>query len=182
MAKRIIIKPGDIFCIELEGDRKCYFQNIGKDTEQLYSDVICVFKKKYEKKEEPTIEEIISDEVYFYSHIYIRWWVKEGFWTKIGNGPINKRINNLYFKTFSIEDDWIEWRIWKVNHRERFYKNALSKKLFEKCEWGSAFPAMDIIRKITNGYFAEYMHKIDIEYQNKPDKIGIFDFLRFRKK
>ena len=49
MAKRVIVKPGDIFCIELEGDRKYYFQNLGKDTEQLNSYVICVFKKNMKK-------------------------------------------------------------------------------------------------------------------------------------
>ena len=182
MAKRVVVKPGDIFCIELEDNTKCYFQNLGKDVEQLNSNVICVFKKIYSQEAIPTCEDIVQDEVNFYAHTYIKWWVKDSDWIKVGKATIYKKMENLYFKTFDREDGWIEWRVWKVNHRARFYKNTFSKKLYQKCEWGEAFPDIDIVSKITKGYFAKYMDDMDKEYQNRPDDIGILSFLNIFKK
>ena len=45
MVKRIITRVGDVFCAEIDGEYKSYFQYIEKDIEQLNSSVIMVFKQ-----------------------------------------------------------------------------------------------------------------------------------------
>lgn len=40
MGKRIVTKIGDVFCIEIDGKYKCFFQYIANDLEQLNSSVI----------------------------------------------------------------------------------------------------------------------------------------------
>lgn len=45
MTKRIITKIGDIFCVEVDNDYKCYFQYVANDMTVLNSSVIRVFAK-----------------------------------------------------------------------------------------------------------------------------------------
>ena len=47
MAKRIITKIGDIFCVEVDNEYKCYFQYVANDMTVLNSSVIRVFSKHY---------------------------------------------------------------------------------------------------------------------------------------
>ena len=44
MAKRIVTKMGDIFCVEIDNGYKRFFQYIINDIEALNSSVIRVFK------------------------------------------------------------------------------------------------------------------------------------------
>ena len=45
--KRIVTKIGDVFCIEIDGQYKCYFQYIANDMECLNSSVIRIFKENH---------------------------------------------------------------------------------------------------------------------------------------
>lgn len=45
MAKRIVTRIGNVFCAEIEGKFKCFFQYIAKDMTQLNSSVIRVLEK-----------------------------------------------------------------------------------------------------------------------------------------
>ena len=47
MTKRIITKIGDIFCVEVDNDYKCYFQYVANDMTVLNSSVIRVFAKVF---------------------------------------------------------------------------------------------------------------------------------------
>ena len=47
MAKRIVTKIGDVFCAEIEGQCKRFFQYFAIDSTQLNSSVIRVFKQHY---------------------------------------------------------------------------------------------------------------------------------------
>ena len=60
MAKRVITKIGDVFVALIDNTYKVYFQYIVNDLSLLNSDVIRVFKKKYLKDEQPTLQEIIK--------------------------------------------------------------------------------------------------------------------------
>ena len=56
MAKRVITKIGDVFMAIIDDTYKVYFQYITNDLEQLNSDVIRVFKKRYSKDEQPSLQ------------------------------------------------------------------------------------------------------------------------------
>ena len=45
--KRVVIKIGDVFCVEFDNRFKCYFQCIAKETDPFECEVIRVFKTRY---------------------------------------------------------------------------------------------------------------------------------------
>ena len=57
MAKRIVTKIGNVFCAEIDGKYKCFFQYIMNDLVQLNSSVIRVFKRRYPMDYKPDMEE-----------------------------------------------------------------------------------------------------------------------------
>ncbi len=96
--KRIINKIGNVYGIPLGDGKKCYMQYIAKDSKVWNSDIVRVFSKKYTLNESPTIDEILSDDILFYSHIVLRIAVhqadiwKEGASNELGLEGLNKII------------------------------------------------------------------------------------------
>ena len=88
MAKRIVTKMGDIFCVEIDNGYKRFFQYIINDIEALNSSVIRVFKTHYPMDYRPIIEEIVMDEVEFYAHTVLRAGIVYGAWYKVGNSKL----------------------------------------------------------------------------------------------
>ena len=56
MTKRIVTRIGNIFCVEISNEYKCYFQYVAIDKIMLNSSTIRVFKKRYDIEENPKIE------------------------------------------------------------------------------------------------------------------------------
>ena len=84
MVKRIVTKIGNIFCAEIDGQYKCYFQYIANDLTVLNSSVIRVFKRHYPISYVPNLEEIVRDEVLFYAHTVLSVGIRLGYWEKVG--------------------------------------------------------------------------------------------------
>ena len=63
--KRVYIKKGDVFVVKIDDKNKRYFQYITNDLKQLNSDVIRCFKKIYSIHENPSLDEIIKDEIFY---------------------------------------------------------------------------------------------------------------------
>ena len=84
MAKRIVTKIGDVFCVEIDNQCKRYFQYIVNDMEQLNSSVIRVFKLHYPIDYKPIIDDIVKDEVEFYAHTVLRAGIVNNAWYKVG--------------------------------------------------------------------------------------------------
>ena len=82
--KRVVVKPGYIYEVQINDREKCYFQNLGNDYQALGANAIRVFKTKYSLDAKPTAIEIVTDEVRLYIHIFIRAAVKEGYCVKVG--------------------------------------------------------------------------------------------------
>ncbi len=133
MAKRIVTKIGDVFCVEIDGDYKCYFQYIEKDLSQLNSSVIRVFKRRYPIGYSPIIEEIVNDDILFYAHTVLRAgidykaWYKVGKSKELGLGGLNDvlwgvvHIHKLYVKDNLPQIDKANplenWTIWYSNYK-----------------------------------------------------------------
>ena len=73
MANRIITKIGDLFCVKVDNDYKCYFQYVANDMTVLNSSVIRVFSKHYPIDYVPVFDDIVKDKVYFYAHTILRY-------------------------------------------------------------------------------------------------------------
>ena len=168
MAKRIVTKIGDVFCAEIDGAYKCYFQYIEKDLSQLNSSVIRVFKRRYPIEYNPIIEEIVSDDILFYAHTVLRAGIDYKAWYKVGKSK-ELGLNNLnkilwgtvfqyknYFNNGSLIIEEIDplknWTIWKI-HNESINVGILPKKYYELVENGVVNSYSSILERIKYGYY-----------------------------
>ena len=125
MAKRIITKIGDIFCVEVDNDYKCYIQYVANDMTVLNSSVIRVFARHYTIDYEPIFVDIVKDEVYFYAHTILRFGIQFNAWYKVGKHPDIGNPDEIYFRWFS-EIDFSKitksynWSIWRINQKRQF--------------------------------------------------------------
>ncbi|MBD5371478.1 MAG: hypothetical protein HDR80_10130, partial [Bacteroides sp.] len=88
MKKRTIVRVGNIFCVEIEDSYKVFFQFIVRDLEIINSEVIRVFRKRWPINSNPGIDEIVADEVGFYTHAFIHAGLSDNAWYKIGTSKV----------------------------------------------------------------------------------------------
>ncbi len=120
--KRILIKPGGVFEVKLNSNNKRYFQYITKDTTQLNSQVVAVFKRSYEIKYNPVTSEITSDDIDFYAHTMIRGGLFHKLWDPAGKGAILDRDEKIMFRHtedygFVKKEISDRWYIWEINNK-----------------------------------------------------------------
>lgn len=152
MAEKLIIRKGDIFCVEVENEYKCYFQYVAKDTTQLGSAVIRVFKTRYPVAYEPIIEEIVKDKVSFYAlTLVLRLGTMEHVWTKVGTSKDVGDTENINFRLFGIHG----WYVWKIN--EKFQTVGPLTDEIKGYDFGWAFPYKEIINKIKTGHYSDWV-------------------------
>ena len=174
MAKRIVIKIGNIFCAEIDGKYKCYFQYIMKDTNQLNSPVIRVFKRRYPMDYKPDMEEIVSDDVLFYAHTFIRFGVFYEAWYKVGNSMnlgVDECRKVLFgtcrtmppgrFEPVVYVDPLDNWRVWHVGEPEVIFKKLFGKYIYE-IQDGVVLPYLSIVERMKYGFDTSNMHIHDI--------------------
>ncbi|WP_289158917.1 hypothetical protein [uncultured Muribaculum sp.] len=160
MAKRIVTKIGDVFCVEVDGKWKGYFQYIANDQSCMNSSTIRIFKKKYPVDDSPAIDDIVRDEVLFYAHTVLKFGIQDGVWSKVGksNELGLAGLHNLYFGLADEEDANLNpidplknWRIWKVNENW-IYIGELDEHIIPLVEYGAIFPWKLINQRIKLGY------------------------------
>ena len=156
--KRVVTRIGDIFCVEIDDKYKAYFQYIAKDWEQLNSTVIRVFKNHYPIDSNPSMEEIVNDEVAFYAHTVLQVGFKIGTWYKVGNSKIIGDVENIYFKIYpdvnyglTGQKKSYKWYVWKINHEWEAIGEM--KEQFQHYDMGFVYPYFDIKEKIKTGKF-----------------------------
>jgi hypothetical protein len=150
MTKKSIARIGNVFCIEIDNCYKCFFQFIAYDRSQLNGQVIRVFKKRYPLDYLPNLDEIVQDDVSFYSHTIIRFGLDNNVWYKVGNNPNKGDVDNIYFKL----DGWEgkgRWQRWKINGDVE-YSDTLPEDSV-KYNYGFIFPYKDIAAKIKTGHY-----------------------------
>lgn len=141
MKKRITIRVGDVFCAEIDGQHKCYFQYITNDISQLNSQVIRVFRKHYALNYTPVIEDIVSDDIMFYAHTYIRAGYQNDAWYKIGHSKNLGETDNIFFRLFGDK-----WYTWKCNKPYQYHEELPEE--CEKYDLGWMYSYISIMRKI----------------------------------
>lgn len=125
---RASYKVGDIFEVPLQHGLKGYIQYIDKDTTELNSDVIRIFKSRYPADVNPDMEDIVVGDIEFYSHVTgVEFGVKDGSWKKVGTSsnigdqkaPFfrspgdrpEKREDGLWYAWPQISKKWYIWRM-----------------------------------------------------------------------
>ena len=152
---RINVKIGDIFEIPLNGRGYSYFQFVARDVNHLSADVIRVFKSKYDHR--PTIEDIISDNIDFYSYTFLKSGVKFGNWIKIGHkddvGSIDIWFKDsmdygYYPKQIIVSE---KWEVWRVNGEKHFVGKL--PEAFYDTDIGLIHPPKNIVDRVLKGEF-----------------------------
>ncbi|MBD5196515.1 MAG: hypothetical protein HDS89_03565 [Bacteroidales bacterium] len=157
--KKVVTKIGDVFCVDFRNGIKGHFQYVANDFTQLNSSVIRAFNTLYPIDQEIPIEEIVNDDIAFYSHAILKFGVDEGAWSKIGNTNETgeKAIDRVTFlqRTYNTAnvrhfDDW--WWAWHINE-EMEYKPESELKLRDSVELGSVMTYTDIVFRLFSGYY-----------------------------
>lgn len=188
MAKKIITKIGDVFCVEFDNDTKGYFQYIANDMTELNSSVIRAFKNHYPIGQSVEIEEIVNDEVDFYAHTVLRNGIADGSWYKVGKS-INiglDSLNNVIFghpqSTEYINGNIIDvsyetnWYIWNVN-KKHIKIGTISPPLLKKVTDGAIVRSIDIITKMKRGYYLFNSYVYDLRNRiPRPEYISYVKF------
>lgn len=155
--KRIICKPGNVFCVEVEGLHKRFFQYLGKDFKCLGGGLVRVFKKRYPMGYEPVIEDITSDEVDFYHYTWVSFGVPDGLWYRVGTSKDLGNLENIFFlavrETIPKAGEYSEkWKLVEAfTGREIFVGKLPAKYQMLGC-WGVSTPEM-LYEMICIGYF-----------------------------
>lgn len=156
MVKRIVTKIGNIFCAEIDGQYKCYFQYIANDLTELNSSVIRLFKRHYPIEYIPDFDEIVKDEVSFYAHTVLSVGIRYGYWSKVGK---SKDLGNPEDATFRMIEE-IEfrhlkksynWYVWKINQPFDFIGELTDE--YRKADIGMVFSCIEIVHRIRTGKY-----------------------------
>ncbi len=166
MAKRIVIKIGNIFCAEICGKYKSYFQYIANDMTQLNSSVIRVFKRRYPLDANPKMEDVVSDEVCFYAHAVLRWGIELGIWSKVGKSMNigQDELEKVWFgqamDTYWDKEAW-NWiscppsenlKIWHINQKS-IWIGLIKENEHYYVEYGAVVPAISIVERFQYGHY-----------------------------
>lgn len=114
---KVALKSGDIFLSNLSEDKKGYFQFLYKDDSYLAGHLIRAFS--YTQKDYKNLEEIVKNPIAFYGFTRLFEGLKEGFWIRLGNVPIERNFEPPTFKTTIDTGQYIQksynWYVWKGN-------------------------------------------------------------------
>lgn len=174
---------GDIFEIPISPECKRYMQFIVVDSTHLGGWGIRVFKKHYLPEEQPSINEIVADDVDFYCLTYaIGHGVLDGWWRKYGKskdiGNISDIVFRLYHKKlieaalFGKEDKDCWW-VWTPNQEFIHYETLPEKYWY--ADDGSLFPPCNVISRIKTGRWHKEPNVYDDyhgSYLPKPETIS----------
>ena len=148
-------KVGDIFTMQIDNNRKKYFQYIANDITQLNSQVIRVFESSYSLEDAPNLENTIRDKVDFYAHVILSFgitlkkWEKVGFQHEIGNLNIMFRDSSDYgTPEIKISNNW--W-IWVLNKPQE--KIGALKTEYQQAEIGIVINPLSIVHRAKTGRY-----------------------------
>lgn len=154
--KRIQNRIGDIYYVTLEDGARIYLQYVAIDTEQLYSPVIRVFKRKYLPYEEASLEEVVCGEVLFYAHTSLRIATREGWWKKVGSSKNLGNLDDIKFRLYSEGNTnhltvSHKWYVWTINQKYIHIGDLVGE--YKTYSMGFVYPPYAVYQKIITGKY-----------------------------
>ncbi len=203
MAKRVIVRKGNVFCVEIDGKYKCFFQYVCDDLFMLNGQVIQVFKTRYPMEYEPVMEDIVRDKVAFYAHTIVRAGLIYEVWYKVGNAALT--VSDDYKKVvWGITNDTKQisggihdipvnpidnWTLWRTNKMPFLVGGKLPDSYRNIVEDGAIVPYVEIVSRIKLGYYTyeldeyEKLKRIphaDVDSYTKSDKGNCIVYSHFK--
>lgn len=183
MAKRIVTKVGDVFFVIIDNEYKAYFQFIAIDGTNMNSETIRVFKRRYPLNYDAPIEDVVTDEVLFYTHTILKRGLEEGVWIKTGKSndlgldgldgiwfgnTVDVIYDSLTMACSSV-DPLRNWLLWQVN--KPIMENCVpSREIIPSLESGRIYPFVSVNERIKFGYYLNTDDIYDMIKRNpRPD-------------
>ncbi len=159
------MKQGDVYCTEIAGKYKCYFQYVTKDATQPRCYVIRVLKHRYPMDYKPVIKEIVNDDTWFYAHAYLLYWADNGWFYRVGHSSETgeEECRKVLFgctKDTIFNEEGLprhvnpieNWCVWHVGEQQKPVGRLTGKQL-EEVEDGVIFPFSDIFERMYYGFY-----------------------------
>lgn len=150
-----MLRIGDMFSVPLDDKLKKYFQYVADDPSQLNSNVIRAFKDTYPIHEAQELQEIVTGDVDFYTHVIIKWGIKMKLWTRAGNVPFAEQLEVLFKGTNDLLNPGIkkssQWYVWRVG--EPFERVGELKGKNQNAEIGLVVNPPDVVSRMRHGRF-----------------------------
>ena len=120
MATRVVTRIGDIFRVEMDNGSQRFFQYITRDSCQLGSPVIRVFKEVYPADYVLDAEDVVNGEVDFYAHTGLQIGIKQNCWQKVGKSKNLGETEHIMFRFHNFEPHGSRtWYVWPINGESR---------------------------------------------------------------
>ena len=162
MAKRVYTKKGDIYEIIIDDTYKRYIQLIGYDLECLNSDTFRVFKKSYPVDYNPTMDEILKDDIDFYVHSFAGGGIHDGIWNLAYRSKEVGKLDDIKFRSIGelppprmsfSEYVFSSSRVWTFNGNDSHLICGKLPKKWEGAYHGGVLQPEDILHRIKYGKF-----------------------------
>lgn len=151
----------------------------------MNTQVIRVFKTIYSHEYNPSIKEIVNDEIDFYAHTIVSAGIKDNVWYKIGTSndcgldKLDKITFALYFTVDELtglpllQANGSQWKIWKPNERI-IWSNDINDLSPKYLEIGSILPIHQIVNRLINGYYSFTAREYDVLVRKPYDGVNAF--------
>ena len=146
---------GDVFRVSIDDSSVKFFQYIARDSLQLGSHVIRAFVSKYGVTSIPPCSQIVSDEVEFFAHCFLRIGIRHGYWTFTCLSQYKETVPALFRDTNDygrqIETSR-NWHVWRVGDRGFRHVGRLSGANINS-EIGVVVPPDSIVHRMRTGTY-----------------------------
>lgn len=147
-----IVKAGDVYAIHVAAGVYAVMQFAMRDDSQLSSDIVVVYRDRFNSINLIDCFEPTTQTVDFYTHTSVAVGVKAGTWTRVGNRPLPAGLSFM----FRCTDDFgpavevsDKWYCWAPNQPYRDVGRLDSKT---RCaEVGSIFGPPAVVERIRTG-------------------------------
>lgn len=146
---------GDVFAVSLDDATTKYFQYVAEDASQLHSQIIRVFKQRFNSNEPVDSAELVKGDIKFFAHVFLRVGIKLGYWRKVGNAPDTGKVNVYFRDSHDSGNPEIKhsqrWYVWKIN--EPFMDVGKLEGKFQEAKIGYVFHPSHILHRMRTGKY-----------------------------
>jgi len=149
---KIILRSGDVFQSDLKRGRKGYFQFLYKDDSYMAGHLIRAFA--FTSKGYSALGDIVGSPIAFYGFTRVFEGLKEGYWRKLGNVPVERTFVPPMFKCtkdtrFYVKKSY-DWYIWKGDF-DRAVRIGEMTDEYKDLPYSTLVPPEDIVEWLEAG-------------------------------
>jgi hypothetical protein len=146
---------GDVFEVQLAATAVGFFQYVARDSSQLNSHVVRVFKGRFREDEAHDVSQVVRGDVDFYAHVFLSVGAKQNFWRKVVRADVVGEVDVLFRNSSdygkSKRKTSNNWFVWRINS-PYVHVGALSDH-YRNAEVGVVVPPDSLVYRMNNGIY-----------------------------